>query len=237
MDLVTEQRLARRAAIMDTAREMISEVGYAAVTVRDLAERCRVSVPTLYNQFGGKDGLLGAAIEDHFAGVLDTAPRSRAQTGLGRLLEIVDQVAMQLCTLSTYHQRLLEAFMSLDSTTAVQQRVAIRLSAALETQLKVMRDRRQLETWVKPLLCAEQITSACINAAVVWSSGMSSDASLTPSMRYSTGLILLGAVRGKSRVDVQARVIAAQKRVARARASEGSASEKQNSDQRGRAAR
>ena len=63
MDLMTEQRLARRAAILSTARELIAARGYESVTVRELAEICRVSVPTLYNQFGGKDQLLAEAIE------------------------------------------------------------------------------------------------------------------------------------------------------------------------------
>ena len=99
MDMLTKQRLERRAAMLATAREMIAEVGYEAVKVRDLAERCRVSVPTLYNQFGGKDGLLGAAIEDHFVGVMNGGALSRADSGFKRLLVIVDQCAQPLISL------------------------------------------------------------------------------------------------------------------------------------------
>jgi AcrR family transcriptional regulator len=217
MDLISEQRLARRATILETARVMIAEVGYEAVKVRDLAERCRVSVPTLYNQFGGKDGLLGAAIEDHFVGVLNGGPLSRAEPGFERLLLIVDQCALQLLTLSAYHQRLLEAFMSLDNTIAVQQRIAVQLTEALARELLTMRGKRQIAPWAAPQLIAEQMTAACINAAVVWSSGLFSDASLTPSMRYATGLLLLGVVRGRSAALIRARVEAAQKQLVRAR--------------------
>jgi AcrR family transcriptional regulator len=213
MDLISEQRLARRAAILDTARAMIAEVGYEAVKVRDLAERCRVSVPTLYNQFGGKDGLLGAAIEDHFGG-----PLSLAQTGFERLLLIIDQCVLQLLTLSEYHQRLLEAFMSLDNTIAVQQRIAVRLTAAFETELQTMLEKRQIVPWASPALLAEQLTSSCINTAVVWSSGFYSDANLGPSMRFATGLLLFGVVRGKSQALIKARVEAAQKQLVRTRA-------------------
>ena len=218
MDMLTKQRLERRAAMLATAREMIAEVGYEAVKVRDLAERCRVSVPTLYNQFGGKDGLLGAAIEDHFVGVMNGGALSRAHSGFKRLLVIVDQCAQQLLTLSGYHQRLLEAFMSLESTTAVQQRIAVRLTEAFERELVSMRSERQLSTWVAPLPVAEQLTTACINASVIWSSGLFSDASLRPSMRFSTGLVLLGVVCGKSQALLRARVEAAQKQLVRERA-------------------
>ena len=218
MDMLTRQRLERRSAILATAREMIAEVGYEAVKVRELAERCRVSVPTLYNQFGGKDGLLGAAIEDHFVGVMNGGALSRADSGFKRLLVIVDQCAQQLLTLSGYHQRLLEAFMSLESTTAVQQRIAVQLTEAFERELVTMRGERQLSAWVAPLPVAEQLTTACINASVIWSSGLFSDASLRPTMRFSTGLVLLGVVSGKSHALLRTRVEAAQKQLVRARA-------------------
>ncbi len=218
MDMLTRQRLERRSAILATAREMIAEVGYEAVKVRELAERCRVSVPTLYNQFGGKDGLLGAAIEDHFVGVMNGGALSRADSGFKRLLVIVDQCAQQLLTFSGYHQRLLEAFMSLESTTAVQQRIAVQLTEAFERELATMRGERQLSAWVALLPVAEQLTTACINASVIWSSGLFSDASLRPTMRFSTGLVLLGVVGGKSHALLRARVEAAQKQLVRARA-------------------
>jgi AcrR family transcriptional regulator len=227
MDMITRQRLERRAAILATAREMIADVGYEAVKVRDLAERCRVSVPTLYNQFGGKDGLLGAAIEDHFVGVMNGGALSRADSGFKRLLVIIDQCAQQLLTLSAYHQRLLEAFMSLESTTAVQQRIAVQLTEAIERELLTMRGERQLSAWAAPRLIAEQLTTACINASVLWSSGLFSDASLRPTMRFSTGLVLLGVVHGKSHTLLQARVRAAQKQLVRARAQMDASKDKQ----------
>lgn len=52
MDLVAEQRLERRARILAAVRELLAERGWREVTIRDLARHCRVSVPTLYNQFG-----------------------------------------------------------------------------------------------------------------------------------------------------------------------------------------
>lgn len=218
MDLITEQRLARRAVILETAREMIAEVGYEAVTVRDLAERCRVSVPTLYNQFGDKDGLLGAAIEGHFMGVLDGAPLAEAEPGFDRLMVIVDQCAGQLLTLSAYHQRLLEAFMSLANTIALQQRIALRLTHFMGRELQTMASRRQLADWAVRVLVAEQMTAACINAAVIWSSGLFTDDHLRPSMRYATGLVLLGITRGKTRARLQARIAEAQAHLLQVRA-------------------
>jgi AcrR family transcriptional regulator len=217
MDLVTEQRLARRAAILEAARRMIAEIGYEAVTVRDLAERCRVSVPTLYNQFGGKDQLLGAAIEEHFLGVLNGAELSRADSGLDRLRRVIDQIAEQLLALAAYHRRLLEAFASLDQTAALQQHIAVQLTVVLDQELATMQANRQLEVWVETELIAEQLTSACISTALVWSSGLLPDEHLKPSMRYATGLVLASLLRGQATRLLQAQLKESQTQLLRAR--------------------
>jgi hypothetical protein len=158
---------------------------------------------------------------------MNGAALARADSGFKRLLAIIDQCALEMLTLSAYHQRLLEAFMSLESTTAVQQRIAVQLTEAIERELLTMRGERQLAEWVAPRLIAEQLTSACINASVIWSSGLFSDASLRPTMRFSTGLVLLGAIRGKSQALLQARVRAAQKLLVRARAQAEASTHKQ----------
>ncbi len=198
MDLVTEQRLARRSMILASVRQMIVDRGYEAVTIRELAEVCRVSVPTLYNQFGGKDQLLAAAIEDHFRGAYDSQDFQRAKPGLDRLLTLIDQSAQQLLESSNYHQRLISAFSSLGSTTQVQMRVATAFAQIIIAQLNVMQDKRQLADWVIPAHLAGQMVAACIGTAVQWSAGFITSQALQSSMRYAMGLVLLGTLRGKS---------------------------------------
>jgi AcrR family transcriptional regulator len=217
MDLVTEQRLARRGAILETARRMIAQKGYEAITMRDLAEHCRVSVPTLYNQFGGKDALLAAAVEEHFTGVLNPADLAAARPGFERLERLVSQVASQLLTLSGYHRRLIEAFASLEQTTAVQQRIAGRLTTVFAEQLVAMRAARQLEVWVDTDLVAEQLTSSCISAAVVWSSGMLPDSHLEPAIRYATALVLVGITRGQVAAKLKKALVRSQEDILRVR--------------------
>jgi len=222
MDLMTEQQLARRAHILETARRLIAERGYQAVTVRDLAERCRVSVPTLYNQFGGKDALLAAAIEDHFARALAEAQLPVAEEGLPRLLEIIDGCALHILELDDYHRRLLAAFGSLDATTDIQLRMARRLLSVMAMDLTVLQRQRRLAGWVDVHLLAGQVNSAIISSALIWSSGHWPGNHLLEGMRYGTGLVLLGALRGSAARDVEARVIDAQQRLTAAEKAHGS---------------
>ncbi|MCZ6617610.1 MAG: helix-turn-helix domain containing protein [Gammaproteobacteria bacterium] len=213
MDLITEQRIERRARILSRARELIAEQGYEAVTVRALAKRCGVSVPTLYNQFGGKDGVLSAAIEDHLQGMLNLTRTSAVASGYERLLEIVDRCADQILSLAAYHRRLLEAFTSINSTARVQQRLAEQLASAMAGELHIMQKQQQLAAWAHCGQVAGQMTSACIGSAVVWSAGLVRDDRLEASLRYSTGLVLLGVVRGNPRSLLEQRVRSAQEQL------------------------
>ena len=58
------RQLARRAAILEATRELLTKRGYEGTTVRDVAERARVAKGTLYNIYGGKDELIFAAVID-----------------------------------------------------------------------------------------------------------------------------------------------------------------------------
>lgn len=66
-----------RAAVLDAARELVFLDGYAATTVRAVAERAGVSPETVYKGFGGKPGLMKALWDTTLAG--DDAPLAMAE--------------------------------------------------------------------------------------------------------------------------------------------------------------
>lgn len=210
MNLMTENRLARRASMMETARQMIAEKGYESITIRELAAACRVSVPTLYNQFGGKDQLLAAAIEDHFVGDPDQVKIKTSLIGLDRIFAILDFITFQFLQAPDFHRRLLEAFGSLDSMQQVQRSITASLAYEIDQELGVMQDRRELESWADPELLAGQVTTAFISSTIVWGSGIIKENQLTAAVQYSTGLVLAGVVTGDNVPLVRQRIKAAQ---------------------------
>ena len=213
MDLMTEQRLARRAAILDAARQMIAERGYAAVTVRDLADVCRVSVPTLYNQFGGKDRLLAAAIEEHFQLARNAQAYRDSPAGFERVLVVIDQCGEQLLNAADYHQRLLEAFSSLAATHEVQERIARALARVLASELEHMQRSGDLVEWASATYVAGQMTTACIGTTVQWGTGVIDDALLNDYLRFGMGLVLLGTLCGPSRAKLETLIESSQRRI------------------------
>jgi AcrR family transcriptional regulator len=66
-----------RAAIVGACRELIFEAGFAATTIRAVAERAGVSPETVYKGFGGKPGLMKALWDVTLAG--DDAPLTMAE--------------------------------------------------------------------------------------------------------------------------------------------------------------
>src|SRR6185436_2882280 len=86
MSLFDEHKAERRARILAAARKLIADRGYDGLTMRDLAKASRVSVPTLYNLFGGKQALLLGELEQTFANVTASLERVRDGSFVERAL-------------------------------------------------------------------------------------------------------------------------------------------------------
>jgi AcrR family transcriptional regulator len=197
--LMTRQKEERGERILEATRELLAERGYAAVTVRELAVRCGVSVPTLYNRFGGKDELIAQAVRSRFSQVLGSVEDRAEPVGHERLMALVGQIADGVIELADYHRALLQAFSQVRETGAIHENLAQELVAALVIQLSEMRTRRQLSDWVAIDVLGAQIATACIAATMTWSAGAISDSGLRPFMEHSVGLVLVASTRGASR--------------------------------------
>ncbi|OKH89158.1 TetR/AcrR family transcriptional regulator [Thalassospira sp. TSL5-1] len=70
---------ARRRAMLDATWQILSEKGFAAVTLNDVISRSGGSRTTLYEAFGGKDGLIASVLTEkcqEFCETLQTSLRS-----------------------------------------------------------------------------------------------------------------------------------------------------------------
>jgi len=210
MKLMNRQNQERGERILQATRELLAERGYAAVTVRELAHRCGVSVPTLYNRFGGKDDLIAQAVRSQFSRALGSSDDRGEPVGHQRLMGLVGRVADGVVQLADYHRALLQAFSQVRETGAIHEDLAQELVSTIVVQLNEMRRRRELEDWVALDVLSAQIATACIAATMTWSAGVISDSGLKPFMENSVGLILVASTRGPSRDALLERVKKAQ---------------------------
>ncbi|MBE1530996.1 TetR/AcrR family transcriptional regulator [Actinomadura algeriensis] len=69
----------RRRQMLDVAEQVFGEHGYQATSMDEIADRCGVSKPMLYEHFGSKDGLLLACMRRSKAELLDVTQKAMAQ--------------------------------------------------------------------------------------------------------------------------------------------------------------
>lgn len=76
---------ARRRQILEAARGLIETRGYDALTMRNLANESRVTVPTIYNLIGNKEQVLFEAVEGQ-----TIAFASKFEVGSSDLISVVE---------------------------------------------------------------------------------------------------------------------------------------------------
>ncbi|WP_245623203.1 TetR/AcrR family transcriptional regulator [Spirillospora albida] len=77
-------RAERERQMLDVAETVFTERGYKATSMDEIAERCGVSKPMLYEYFGSKDGLLLACMSRVKAELLDVTQKAMAGAGSPR---------------------------------------------------------------------------------------------------------------------------------------------------------
>lgn len=71
-------RADRERQMLDVAEEVFGERGYQGISMDEIAERCGVSKPMLYEYFGSKDGLFAACVDRSKAELLDVTRKAMA---------------------------------------------------------------------------------------------------------------------------------------------------------------
>lgn len=101
---------ARRAAILDTTREILAKNGYDGTTIRDIASQAGVAKGTLYNIYGGKDGLIVSAVVDVRQDIGERAmERFGPSRGIGRILATDRAMIEQIVENPTYAEAVARA--------------------------------------------------------------------------------------------------------------------------------
>lgn len=116
--LRAERAAATRSAVLESARELFAERGYAATGVAAIAERAGVVVDTVYSAAGRKPALLRELVETALSGTDHAVPgeqrdyvrRMRAAAGAREKLSIyADAIAAIGVRMAPVHRALAEA--------------------------------------------------------------------------------------------------------------------------------
>jgi len=203
MDLVAKQREERKRRILEVARKLIAEKGYDGVTMRELADMSLVSVPTLYNLFGGKSELLFAAVESYFRDLLGNSAFSNAGDGLDRILFLTKMLGRETPRNAQHARSLMGFFGNISDAGGIHELVALQLTAQLHNALDEMQQTRQLAAWVETGPLAERLASQLSITMFEWARQQLTDDGLLGAMLYGTSVTLLGLARGKAATELE----------------------------------
>jgi AcrR family transcriptional regulator len=197
--LVADQKHERRERILEAARELVAEKGYEGLTMRDLAERSGVSVPTLYNLCGTKDELLFQAVAQEIDATIDRLEGGRRSTGRRRLLALLSVGHEEMSRRPQLYRALLYAATRSEAARTPLMAVGSHLGAELHRSLEEMVAAGELEEWVDTQAVAERLGVICVLAPFRWAAGMLHAQDVLAATRYEAGLCLLGITRGPAR--------------------------------------
>jgi AcrR family transcriptional regulator len=165
-----------------------------------------VSVPTLYNLFGGKNELLFAAVESYFADLLGDSALSSSGGGLDRILFLAKMLGRETPRHAQHARSLMGFFGNISDAGGIHELVAHQLTAQLRNSLDEMQQTRQLAAWVEAGPLAERLASQLSITMFEWARQQLTDDGLLGAMLYGTSVTLLGLARGKAAAELEALV-------------------------------
>ena len=203
MSLFEEHKAERRERILIAARKLIAEGGYDGLTMRDLARAARVSVPTLYNLFGGKDAILIAELEASARTIAARMPplsegfyaRGRASFTTGMQL-IEDSPAL--------YRAALHMFLSSPQMTPVRRRVEEAFIAIMAGNLGAAKAAGQLADWAQPMIVARHLFAIYMATFISWAVGELDMPAFRAAASSGMCHVLIGVARGDFARDVEA---------------------------------
>jgi len=188
MDLVARQRVDRKERILEVARQLITERGFEAVTMRDLAEQGLVSVPTLYVLFGSKNELLLAAVKSYFTDLLGKVEVVRSESGLSRILSLAETLSRETPRHADYARSLMDFIGTATETSGLNDFVMVRLGTELTAALEQMQKKRQLAAWAETRPLGERLAGQMSMTIFAWARHRLSDEELHGAMLYGTSV-------------------------------------------------
>ncbi len=203
MTLRLEQKAERRTRILAAAREIIAEHGYPELTMRDLARKARLTVPTIYNLIGSKEAVLFAAVEEQTAGFVAAIQASRHTTPASRILSVVEACVGELLRLPRYYQTLLRLLLTSEVARETRGFVTLALTHEFERAIEGMRSAGELCDWADPRALASRLGDHMNMTSLEWAADELDARGLRAVSLYGASLILLGVTEGRGQQELR----------------------------------
>lgn len=205
MSLLDEHKAERRARIGKAARALVAERGYEGLTMRELAQKARVAVPTLYNLFGSKDAILVAELEasaKQVASQLRMGGDSFFARGMAAF-----EAGMRLVEDSPdFYRACMHMFLTSPETAEMRHRIEDGYIAIMAGNLAAAKAAGQLAEWAEPAIIARHMFAAYCSALIGWGIGEFDLKTFRIAALSGVCHLMVGAARGQFADDVVAMI-------------------------------
>jgi AcrR family transcriptional regulator len=196
MGLLEDQKAERRARILAAARRLIAERGFDGLTMRDLAQASRVSVPTLYNLFGGKLALLVGELEETFVRV-DTSMRAARGDGfVERMIAGCEAANEDLLSAPRYSRALVHLTLTSPDAEPMRRDIGRRYVAMMAEALGEAQATGEIADFVDAEAVAARAYAHYIATMIQWAVGELDDEEFRTATLLGPCLMFLGIARG-----------------------------------------
>jgi AcrR family transcriptional regulator len=205
MTLFDEHKAERRERILRAARKLVAARGYDGLTMRELADAARVSVPTLYNLFGSKDAILVAELQTIAARVAAALPRggesffARGMAAFEAGTRIVEQSP-------EFFRACIRMFFTSPASEPMRRRNEDAFIAIMDANLSAAKAAGQVATWAEPRVVARHMFALYVSAFLAWGTGELDFESFRATALSGVCHVLAGVARGPFADEVEARI-------------------------------
>jgi AcrR family transcriptional regulator len=205
MSLFDEHKAERRERILAAAKQLVKERGYDGLTMRDLARASKVSVPTLYNLFGGKDEILVAELQSMAGAIMRALPATgdsffqRGMTAFEAGMRIIEDAP-------EFFRAVIQMFLTSPATDEVRRRTELGFIAVMEANLRAAKAAGQLAEWAEPAIVARHMFALHMASFLAWGIGQIDLATFRAAAMSGVCHLLAGVARGPFADEVEARI-------------------------------
>lgn len=207
MGLLEEHKSERKARILAAARKLTATHGYDGLTMRELADAARVSVPTLYNLFGSKDAILVAELEASALRLASDLP-PMGTAFFARGMAAFDAGMHLIESEPAFYRAAMRMFLTSSSpeTHAMRRRVEDGYVALMCANLTAARDAGQLADWAEPAIVARHMFAIYMAAFLAWCVDELDLVTFRAAALSGICHLLAGVARGPFAADVEHRL-------------------------------
>ena len=199
------RRLERRRRILDAVREAIVRDGIDEVRVRSLAARSGVAVATLYNQFGSRDALIAAALEQDFRGRYE--PLSRRTLALSpseKFARRVTKASQDIRRMREYTAAVLSLYFRPGVEPVLRAVVHDFVATDFQGIVEAIGAAGDLHDWVDPAVFANDIVTQLYSITMMWVQGHIPENKLQSRLLRTGAIAFAGIATGETRAAFEA---------------------------------